>query len=221
VNRAVIWVFDLDNTLHNATPHIFPHISRAMTDYLQTHLDLDEPGANALRIDYWQRYGATLLGVMQHHPEIDPKHFLWHTHQFPQLHSMLVFERGLRGLLRYLPGKKILFSNAPAHYAKRVLAAMRVADLFSDVICVERTGFRPKPSAHGFRQILCAHGISPRRAIMVEDDLDNLRTAKRLGMRTVWVTTSTKSPFYVDVRLQSVLQLRRVLAMLGAKTKAY
>ena len=56
---------------------------------------------------------------------------------------------------------------------------------------------------------------------MVEDDLDNLRTAKRLGMRTVWVTTSTKSPFYVDVRLQSVLQLRRVLATLGAKTKAY
>ena len=217
----MFWVFDLDNTLHNATPHFFPHISRAMTGYLQTHLGLDEPSANALRVQYWQRYGATLLGVIQHHPEIDPKHFLWHTHQFPQLHSMLVFERGLRGLLLRLPGKKILFSNAPAHYAKRVLGAMGIADLFSEVICVERTGFRPKPSAHGFRQILCQHGIAPTRAIMVEDDLDNLRTAKRLGMRTVWVTTSTKSPLYVDVRLQSVLQLRRVLATLGAKTKAY
>ena len=135
-----------------------------MTGYLQTQLGLDEPSANALRVQYWQRYGATLLGVIQHHPEIDPKHFLWHTHQFPQLHSMLVFERGLRGLLLRLPGKKILFSNAPAHYAKRVLGAMGVAVLFGEVICIERTGFRPKPSAHGFRQILCQHGIEIGRA---------------------------------------------------------
>ena len=36
-----VWVFDLDNTLHNATPHIFPHINRSMTAYLQQHLQLD------------------------------------------------------------------------------------------------------------------------------------------------------------------------------------
>lgn len=44
-----IWVFDLDNTLHNASPHIFPHINRAMTTYMQTHLGLDEAGAGELR----------------------------------------------------------------------------------------------------------------------------------------------------------------------------
>ena len=206
-----VWVFDLDNTLHNAVPHIFPHISRAMTAYLQTHLGLDEVAANALRVHYWRHYGATLLGLIRHHPQIDPRHFLWHTHQFPQLHSMLVFERGLRGLLRYLPGKKILFSNAPEHYACWVLQAMGVADLFADVVCVERTGFRPKPAAHGFRHLFRAHGLRPNRAIMVEDDLANLRTAKRLGMHTVWVTRASKSPPFVDVRVKSVLQLRRTL----------
>ena len=211
MNTASVWVFDLDNTLHNATPHIFPHISRAMTGYLQSHLGLDEAGANALRIHYWQRYGATLLGLIRHHPEIDPRHFLWHTHQFPQMHSMLVFERGLRGLLRRLPGKKIVFSNAPAHYAHAVLEAMGVAHLFADVISVERTGFRPKPAAHGFRHLFRVHGLRPERAIMVEDDLDNLHTAKRLGMRTVWVTRASKSPPFVDVRVKSVLQLQRAL----------
>ena len=39
-----MWVFDLDNTLHNASPHIFPQINRAMTTYMQTHLGLDEAG---------------------------------------------------------------------------------------------------------------------------------------------------------------------------------
>ena len=37
------WIFDLDNTLHNATPHIFPHINRAMTAYLQQRLEAN-PG---------------------------------------------------------------------------------------------------------------------------------------------------------------------------------
>ena len=35
-----VWLFDLDNTLHNASPHIFPHINRSMTGYLMQHLAL-------------------------------------------------------------------------------------------------------------------------------------------------------------------------------------
>jgi putative hydrolase of the HAD superfamily len=26
---APVWIFDLDNTLHDADPHIFPHLNRA------------------------------------------------------------------------------------------------------------------------------------------------------------------------------------------------
>jgi FMN phosphatase YigB (HAD superfamily) len=42
MTAPVAWIFDLDNTLHNASPHIFPHINRAMNAYLQQHLQLDE-----------------------------------------------------------------------------------------------------------------------------------------------------------------------------------
>ena len=83
-----VWIFDLDNTLHDARPHIFPHINRSMTAYLQQHLQLDETAANALRMHYWQRYGATLSGLMRHH-DTKPEHFLWHTHQFPELARMV------------------------------------------------------------------------------------------------------------------------------------
>ena len=68
------WLFDLDNTLHNASAHIFPHIGRAMRDYIRRHLQLDETEATQLRQHYWQRYGATLLGLIRHH-DIDPRHF--------------------------------------------------------------------------------------------------------------------------------------------------
>lgn len=209
--RKRVWVFDLDNTLHNAQPRVFPHISRSMTAYLQTALALSEEAANELRIRYWNRYGATLLGLMRHHPQIQPRQFLQHTHRLHELHPLLEIDTGLPGLLNALPGKKILLSNAPEHYARAVLRALGVAPLFSDVLCMESLRFRPKPAPHAFRLVLLRHGLRPARAIMVDDDLNNLWAAKRLGMRTVWVTQASKSPRFVDVRVKSVLRLRRSL----------
>ncbi|MGA0025516.1 MAG: pyrimidine 5'-nucleotidase [Burkholderiales bacterium] len=200
------WIFDLDNTLHNATPHIFPHINRAMTAYLQQHLQLDEAAAGALRRDYWQRYGATLLGLVRHHGT-DPRHFLRQTHQFPDLERMVVHEPGLRHALRRLPGRKFVFSNAPVHYASEVLRVLGVADLFAAVFSIERVRFRPKPDAHGFLRLCRTHHLRPRRCIMVEDTLENLRTAKRLGMKTVWISRAERKPGYVDLQVSGVTRL--------------
>jgi putative hydrolase of the HAD superfamily len=208
-----VWIFDLDDTLHNATPHIFPHINRAMTEYVQAHLGLDERAAGELRQRYWKRYGATLLGLMRHH-DTDPRHFLWHTHQLPDLERMLVRDPRLRPTLRRLPGRKIVFSNAPAHYARAVLDALGVADLFDDVFSIERTRFRPKPDSFGFLRLCRAHRMKPQRCIMVEDSLDNLRTAGKLGMKTVWVTRAARAPGCVDIKVASLAQLPRLLAQL-------
>jgi putative hydrolase of the HAD superfamily len=207
------WLFDLDNTLHNATPHIFPHINRSMTAYIVEHLRVDEAKATQIRQHYWQRYGATLLGLIRHH-DIDPRHFLWHTHQFPDLKHMVVFERGLKAMLRRLPGRKIVFSNAPLHYTEAVLELTGIADCFEAVYSVERIRFQPKPAPAGFHHLLRAERLNPRTCIMVEDTLANLKTAKRLGMKTVWVSASTRQPPYVDVQLASILDLPQRLGRL-------
>jgi len=209
-----VWIFDLDNTLHNATPHIFPHINRSMTAYLQEHLQLDEEAANALRIHYWQRYGATLSGLMRHHGT-RPEHFLWHTHQFPELERMVLREPRLRHVLKALPGKKLVFSNAPQHYAHAVLKLLRVDSLFDDVMAVEHTRFRPKPDSFGFMRLLRRHRIRAAQCVMVEDSVENLQTAKRLGMRTVWVTAETRKPACVDVKVRNVMELPRAMARLN------
>lgn len=208
-----VWIFDLDNTLHNATPHIFPHINQAMTAYLQNHLGLDEAGAGDLRRRYWMRYGATLLGLIRHHGT-DPRHFLWHTHQFPELKRMLVREPQLRATVRRLPGRKFVFSNAPVHYARAVLKALAIADLFDGVFSIESTRFRPKPDTYGFLRLCRNNRLRPQRCIMVEDSLANLRTAGRLGMKTVWVTPGRANPAYVDVKVASLMRLPRMLATL-------
>ena len=210
----VTWVFDLDNTLHNASPHIFPHINRSMTAYLQQHLQLSEEDAGALRAHYWRRYGATLLGLMRHHGT-DPDHFLRETHAFPDLSNMVVYERGLAAMLRRLPGRKLVLSNAPRQYACAVLQLMGIEGHFDAVHCIESTGYQPKPSLAAFRGLLHIHGLIATRCIMVEDSRDNLRPAKRLGMKTVWVTREPRAPAYVDIKTASVLALPRLLGRLG------
>ncbi|TCV85191.1 pyrimidine 5'-nucleotidase [Sulfurirhabdus autotrophica] len=208
------WVFDLDNTLHNASPHIFPHINRAMTDYLKTHLGLEEEEANQLRMQYWHRYGATLSGLIRHH-NTDPHHFLWHTHQFPALGKMLQSEKILRHTLNNLPGQKVLFSNAPAHYSQAVLRLLNISDLFQKVFTIESTRFRPKPDSYGFYRLFRQMQLLPKQCIMVEDTLVNLKIAKKLGMKTVWVSPLVKCPSYVDVSVRSVTQLPKMLHHLG------
>ena len=208
-----VWIFDLDNTLHDATPHIFPHINSSMTAYLQEHLNLNEDEANTLRLDYWRRYGATLSGLMKHHGT-DPDHFLWHTHQFPDLHNMVLREPRLRRVLKHLPGIKVVYSNAPLHYAEAVLKLMRVDDLFDDVFSIEHARYRPKPQAEGFRRLLRKQRINATQCVMVEDSSENLQTAKRLGMRTVWVSDALRVPRYVDVKIRDVLELPRAVSRL-------
>ncbi len=206
-----VWIFDLDNTLHNATAHVFPHINRSMTAYLQEYLQLTEDEANAMRVDYWQRYGATLSGLIKHHGT-DPDHFLWHTHQFPELPKMVLREPRLRHVLKQLQGKKVVFSNAPLRYAQAVLRLLRVDDLFDDVFSIEHSRYKPKPQTEGFRRLLRKHRLHAMQCVMVEDSAENLQVAKRMGMRTVWVSDVLRTPVFVDVKIRNVLELPRAVS---------
>lgn len=201
-----VWIFDLDDTLHNASAYIFPHINSSMTHYLMSHLDLCEADACALRRDYWQRYGATLHGLIRHHGT-NPAHFLHHTHQFPDLEAMLIRTRGLRHTLRQLKGRKVVFTNAPMAYAEQVLTVLGIRDLFQFVFSIESTRFQPKPARHGFLRILKSLRVPAWRCTMVEDSLPALRMAKRLGMKTIYVNPHARRPSFVDARIGSISAL--------------
>src|SRR5574343_1253141 len=196
-----VWLFDPDNTLHNASPHIFPHINRAMREYIERHLGVDKDEATRLRQTYWDRYGATLTGLVRHHG-VDPRHFLHETHQFENLARMVVFERGLKAMLKRLPGRKIIFSNAPRHYTEAILRLAGIRQEFDAVYSIEQLRFRPKPVVSGFLRILRRERLEAKRCVMVEDSLVNLVTARRLGIKTVWVSAGLRRSTHVDVRLR-------------------
>lgn len=187
---APVWLFDLDDTLHDATHAALPFINEAMTRYIQHWLGLSEPQAAALRTHYWRRYGATLRGLTQHHG-IQAAHFLEATHRLPGLEERLRLRSPDRAALAKLPGRKYVVTNAPHSYAVRVLRALRLRHLFDGVIGVEDLcmfgHLRPKPDARMFRSLVARLGTTPTRCVLVEDTLSNQRQAHRVGLRTAWM----------------------------------
>jgi putative hydrolase of the HAD superfamily len=205
-----VWIFDLDNTLHDARPHIFPSMHAQINEYLMRYFNVDQEGANEMRRGFWLRYGTTLKGLMRHHGT-DPHHYLRETHRFPELADMLVHENALKHALMSLGGRRLVFSNAPRHYVEEVLRTIGVGRYFDAVYTIESTRFKPKPAFQGFRVLLRAHNLAPHRCALVDDTLENLRTAKRLGMSTVWVSERAMRVPYVDLRVSSVTQLPRLV----------
>lgn len=128
---------------------------------------------------------------------------------------MVLREPRLRHLLKRLPGRKLLYSNAPRHYVHDVLKLLRVEDLFEDVFAIEHARFSPKPEMAGFVRLLDKHRLNPAHCVMVEDSAENLQTAKRLGMKTVLVSDMLRKPAYVDFKIRSVLDLPRILPRLA------
>lgn len=225
-----MWLFDLDNTLHNASHAIFPAIMANMNDYIARVLgDGVTPASaetvNAARTLYWRRYGATMLGLVKHHG-VRAEHFLEQAHHLPRLDAMIRAERGLGRLLRRLPGRKILLTNAPHGYSTEVLRHLGLQRHFGHHVAVESMRvhgqLRPKPSKLMLLRLMRRHGLTARRCILVEDTLANLRSARALGMRTAWITQylrlgdglglahpqrTLNRPAYVDVKVKSVRQL--------------
>ncbi len=238
----MLWFFDLDNTLHDASHRVFPAINTNMNAYIagvlaNAGLPADAGAVNAARIGYLRRYGATLLGMVRHH-QVRPADFLDAAHLFNDLPGMLRAEPGMRTLLAALPGRKVLLTNAPQRYARDVVRHFKLQRQFSHHIAIEsmqvHRRLQPKPSRALLRKVLARHRVPAHRCILVEDTLANLKAAKSLGMRTVWMTgylgatratagrpaaigpapnmpwdagKTTKRPAYVDVKVKSIRQL--------------
>jgi putative hydrolase of the HAD superfamily len=191
-----------------------------MTGFVMRHLGIEREPADRLRADYWRRYGATMLGLIRHHA-VDPHAFLHETHDFDIL-ALLRAEPGLSARLRALPGRKVLLTNAPAAYAATVTAGLSIRQHLARRYAIESMRihgrFRPKPARNMLRVMLARERCAPGRAVLVDDNLGNLRAARAVGLRTIWMKRTGeagKRPPHVDFRLRTVRGLRRLVTRLA------
>jgi putative hydrolase of the HAD superfamily len=178
------WLFDLDNTLYPLESGLSARASARITDYVEALTGLPREAAHALQKRYLADHGLTLRGLMTHHG-VDPDAF----HAFINDLNLdcLSHDAALKAALLRLPGRRLIFTNADARHAERVLERLQLEGLFEGVFHIASADFEPKPSPVAFDRIVAAHGLVPGETAFFEDAERNLEPAARLGMTTVLV----------------------------------
>jgi len=225
--RSRVWLFDLDNTLHDASHRVMAMFDASMNGFIEQALGLGADEADRMRRDYWRRFGATLLGLERLHG-VRTADFLDAAHRLPELESALRWDRRDVRAVRALPGRKFVLTNAQSGYARRVLRHVGLGRSFEGVIGIDHMRMfgqtRPKPDTRMFRRLLARLKLPASRCVLIEDTLVHQRAAHGLGLRTVWMQAHLKAsahgpevgtrlrrrPSYVHARIRALRALHRL-----------
>ena len=193
------WIFDLDNTLYAAGGEMWTHMDALITAYMMRTTGLAADDAFVLQKRYLREHGTTLAGLMAEY-DIDPYAFLEEVHDVP-LDSVRP-SPALHEALAALPGRRLVFTNASAGHAERVLARLGYAALFEAVFHLEAAELTPKPQGGAYDALVRRHGVTPKTSAFFEDTERNLAPAAALGMATVLVGpyAAASTEAFVDFR---------------------
>jgi putative hydrolase of the HAD superfamily len=183
------WVFDLDNTLYPASANLFALMDVRMSAYVARVTGADLVEAREIQKRWFVDHGTTLCGLMANH-DVDPSDYLTYVHDIAL--DRLEADPKLAKAIHALPGRKLVFTNADAVYAKRVLEKRGLSDCFEGLFDIHDADYRPKPEPAPYTKFCTDHGVDPTRAVMVEDMARNLKPAKALGMATIWINNGSE-----------------------------
>jgi epoxide hydrolase-like predicted phosphatase len=130
--------------------------------------------------EFWQTIGPKL--GLNSSDAIDAFHRRYHGDE--------AMNPGVVDLLRQLHGrfKMAILSNSPPGLAQW-LVDWEVHDLFDSIFCSGDEGFA-KPDPAAFQMILQRLDVKPEEAIFIDDTIDHVLIARRLGLRGILFTTA-------------------------------
>ena len=98
----------------------------------------------------------------------------------------------LAAAIAKLPGRKIVFTNGDAPYARRVLDRLGLGASFEAIHDIHAMALMPKPAPSAYAGLCAAFGIDPAQSLFADDMARNLAPAKAIGMTTVWVDNGSE-----------------------------
>ena len=178
------WIFDLDNVLYNANSGIFDQIHKRMGNFISNNLSINLKEAMILQKKYFIENGTTLRGLMIYHG-VKSKKFLEYVHDID--FSIVKPDIELNGLIKKVPGKKIVFTNANMDYVKKVLKNLDLLNVFDDIFDIEKMDFLPKPNLRTYKKLIATYNFDVKKAIFFDDIPQNLFPAAELCIKTVQI----------------------------------
>ena len=203
-------LFDLDDTLYARACGLWPAIGQRINAYMVERLGLQPDVAIAMRQVYLDTFGTTLNGL-RHDYGIDTEEYLAFVHDLP-LERYLEPSAELDEMLARLPLRKVIFTNADAPHARRVIARLGIAHHFERIVDVHAVNFISKPNPRAYQQVLALTGAAADECLFVDDAVRNLRPAHELGMTAVLINPAGGAlPAGLDYQIDTILELEPLL----------
>ena len=176
--------FDLDGTLYPESTGLWEAIKDRMNLYMRDRLSIPEEAVSGLREQYFKMYGTTLRGLQERH-NVDKEDFLAFVHDLP-LKNYLTPNVNLREVIASLQTRNLIFTNADVNHARRVLAELKLDDLFETIIDVNAVAPYCKPMPESFAIAMdLADEPDPRKCVMIDDLPRTTRAALDVGMASL------------------------------------
>lgn len=185
--------FDLDDTLYPASTGLWQAIKERMNLYMAERMGFDPAEIPHLREKYYLQYGTTLRGLQAHH-DIDVEDYLAFVHNLP-LDKYIQPRPDLCNLIASLGTRNLIFTNADAAHARRVLKALELDDCFETIVDVNAVAPYCKPMPESFQIAMCMAGESdPARCVMIDDLPRTTRAARDAGLFSILFGQDTPHP---------------------------
>ena len=210
-------LLDLDGTVYQDLESVFGQVSRLMTKYISEKLNINFKKAKELQTNYFYKYNTSLNGLMIHH-DISPKEFLKYVHDI--YISFMKKDYVLRGELKRLNMRKLIFTNGSTEHAKNVLSHLGIDDLFEDIFDITDAQYRPKPEPKAFDLMTKKFKIDPKDTVYIEDIAKNLSIGKEKGCTTVWLINNEEwgkmesDKDYIDYKIENLSLFLKKLRLL-------
>lgn len=185
--------FDLDDTLYPSSSGLWLKIKERIGIYMQERLNIPAGEMQSLRRKYFEQYGTTLRGLQANY-SFDVPEFLAYVHDLP-LHEYIQPDPIIHAVLRDLPVKKFIFTNADIHHARRVLRVLELEQFFDGIVDVVALEPFCKPMPESFGIALAAAGeTDPSRCVMIDDLPRTTRAARDMGLFSILFGQQDSSP---------------------------
>jgi len=165
-----------------------------MNSYMGERMGIPRDEIPRLREKYFREYGTTLRGLQAKH-NVDVQDFLAYVHDLP-LQDYLHPDPIQQKVLASLPTRNLIFTNADAPHARRVLRQLQIEEYFVDIVDVNRVDPHCKPSREAFQIALNIAGESdPSKCAMTDDLPHTTRAAKDFGLYAILYGSAVPSHF--------------------------
>jgi phosphoglycolate phosphatase len=176
-------VYDLDGTLIDSRADLADSINAMLERMgLPTH---DQGVVLGFVGEGAERLIRRSLGALHEHryEEAAP---IWREEYGARLVAKTKLYDGVRELLDAPPHLRAVLTNKPGQFARRILEALQVAQLFAQIVGGDE---RPrKPSPDGLLRLCGELGVQPDEALLVGDSAVDIGTGKAAAVATCGVT---------------------------------